>query len=247
MLAPGKNPKDLSGSGLAAWVASQLQIASIAWAIGIWGAVAEFLRAEDEACETDEATFVATARGAIRVAATDATRARTIPDATHPSVALCLQAPDCGMHGRNVITEVGRDREAVRACDRESILFDLGLGSPYFDFCIRTADPSAVENLRRYIGKSLFDARHGPISDIVAMNPHRVFVSRLGRIEVYQRIAGPEEATPDGPHTHLLPELLRTRRVCADDASIPAGWIPCVTLYPGHAPAHADKETRLQH
>ncbi len=42
---------------------------------------------------------------------------------------------------------------------------------------------------------------------ILAANPHRVFLSRLGRIEVYQPIPPPSGKSPQGPHTHVLPQL----------------------------------------
>ena len=204
------------------------------------GAIAEFFRAPDETHTTDNATCVVTARGAIHIAVNGATRAVacTAGGGEPSSIALCLPAADCTMHGYRVITEAGPDHGALRDRDRVAILFDLGLGSPYFDFYIRTADPAAIKRLREGTGFSLFDTRHRLPRDILAMHPHRVFVSRLGRIEVYQRIAGAGETTPEGPHTHLLPELLKTGRVHAADAPIPPGWIPCVNLYLGHPPAH---------
>jgi hypothetical protein len=221
-------------------ITDHLKLASTSWSIGVLGAVAEFFRAQDEAHTTDNATFVVTARGAIRISAIGSMRvaACTAAGGEPSSIALCLPAADCSMHGRSVITEVGPDHRALRDRDRKAILFDLGLGSPYFDFHIRTADPAAIKCLRDGIGFSLFDPHHSLPRAIVAMHPHRVFVSRLGRIEVYQRIAGAGETTPDGPHTHLLPELLKTGRVHAPETPIPSGWIPCVNLYPGHPPQH---------
>ncbi len=230
-------------------VADHLKLASTSWSIGVLGAVAEFFRAQDEAHTTDNATWVTTARGAIRISATGSMRAVACTAAgTEPSsIALCLPAADCSMHRRRVITETGPDRRAVRDCDRQAILFDLGLGSPYFDFYIRTADPAAIKCLRDGIGFSLFDAHHGLPRAIVAMHPHRVFVSKIGRIEVYQRIAGAGETTPDGPHTHLLPELIKTGRVHAPETPIPSGWIPCVNLYVGHPPQHQSGDDAHAH
>lgn len=227
-------------ASISALVARELRLASTSWSIGVLGAVAEFFRREEEPFDTDGATRAVTARGAIRIAVNGATQAVAcgITGAEPSSIALCLPATDCIMHARGIVTEAGPDRDAVRACDVEATLFDLGLGSPYFDFYIRTADPAAVGCLRRGIGMPLFDARHNLLREILAINPHRVFASKLGRIEVYQRIAGPGEVTPEGPHTHLLPELLRTGRIHAEGAFIPPGWVPCVQLYFGQPPAH---------
>lgn len=240
MSRPPTQPGEQEDGNLGGLIAAHLKRASTSWSIGVLGAVAEFFRVKDEAQTTDDATWVVTARGAIRIAVIGAMRAVTCSarDGEPSSIALCLPAADCAMHGRSVITEAGPDHYALRDHDREAILFDLGLGSPYFDFYIRTAEPAAIRRLREGIGCSLFDARHSLPRAIVDMQPHRVFVSRLGRIEVYQRIAGAGETTPDGPHTHLLPELLKTGRIHAAETPIPPGWIPCINLYLGHPPQH---------
>ena len=69
---------------------------------------------------------------------------------------------------------------------------------------------------------------------ILATNPHRVFLSRLGRIEVFQPIPPPDGKSPDGPHTHVLPGLLRHRRTHAATEPIPDGLVPCAHVYPAH-------------
>jgi uncharacterized protein DUF6925 len=65
-------------------------------------------------------------------------------------------------------------------------------------------------------------------------DPHRVFQSRIGRIEVYQTIPPAPGKSPDGPHTHVLPKLLRSRRTHPATEPIPDGWVPCAHLYPPH-------------
>jgi len=69
---------------------------------------------------------------------------------------------------------------------------------------------------------------------ILAANPHRVFVSCLGRIEVYQPIPPPGGKSPNGPHTHVLPKLLAHGRTHAATEPLPDGWVPCAHLYPPH-------------
>ena len=69
---------------------------------------------------------------------------------------------------------------------------------------------------------------------ILATNPHRVFLSRLGRVEVFQPIPPPDGKSPDGPHTHVLPGLLRHRRTHAATEPIPDGLVPCAHVYPPH-------------
>jgi hypothetical protein len=69
---------------------------------------------------------------------------------------------------------------------------------------------------------------------ILALNPPRVFISRLGRVEVFQPIPPANGKSPTGPHTHVLPELLRLRRTHAATEPIPDGWVPCAHFYPAH-------------
>lgn len=221
-------------------VAEQIGSASTSWSIGVYGALAEFHRNEADACGGDGASRVVTAHGAMRIEPPAAARAvayemlAALPDSWHHGVALCLPRGECAMHCRRVITEIGPDLEAIRPEDRGSLLFDLGLDAPGCDFHVRTDDAYQIARLRTGIGSSLFDARHNLLHEIPLMSPHRVFVSRLGRIEVYQRIAAPGGETPDGPHTHVLPKLLRCNRTHSANIPIPAGWVPCATLYPAN-------------
>ncbi len=221
-------------------VVQQLALASTSWSIGVLGALAEFHRDDAEACVSDETGCVVTPRGALRLKLPAATRAIAYemlaahPESWHHGIALCLPRDACAMHRRRVITELGPDCDAIRREDRAGLLFDFGLDRPYCDFHVRTSDPGQIARLRDGVGKSLFDSRHGLFDDIPYMSPHRVFVSRLGRIEVYQRIGAPDGVTPDGPHTHVLPKLLRCNRTHSANIPLPAGSIPCVTLYPAN-------------
>ena len=70
---------------------------------------------------------------------------------------------------------------------------------------------------------------------LLRANPHRVFSSRVARVEVFQALPPPGGKSPDGPHTHVLPKLLA--RTHAATEPLPAGWIPCAYCYPPH-PLH---------
>jgi hypothetical protein len=59
-------------------------------------------------------------------------------------------------------------------------------------------------------------------------------LTRIGRAEVYQPIPPADGKSPDGPHTHLLPKLLRSGRTHAATVPIPEDWAPCLHLYPAH-------------
>ena len=114
------------------------------------------------------------------------------------------------------------------------MLFDLGLGTAQVDVCVRTADPETLAHLRAGLGRSLF-APDNPLMQVMPrLSPHRVFICRFARLEVYQRIPGHGETPPEGPHTHVLPDLLRHQRTHPATAPIPDGWVPCLSLYPAN-------------
>jgi hypothetical protein len=215
--------------------------ADTAWSIGTFGAIAEFMRDADEgvAIRQDSGAISAvTARGALRIEAHDQMRPVASESLTTQSwshrVSLCLPENDCRMDQRTVLTEIGPDANAPRAQDRAAVLFDLGLGTRQLNACIRIGDAGVVAALRRWVGKSLFAPNAGVMGVILAANPHRVFVSRLGRVEVYQPIPPPDGKSPEGPHTHLLPRLLRHKRTHAATEFVPKGFVPCAHFYPSH-------------
>lgn len=230
----------ISNGNLAQLVGQQLASASTAWSIGVPGALAEFHRSESDACISAAYGCITTARGGLRLEFSGRVRAvayemlSTHPELWRHGIVLCLRRDECAMNGRSVITEVGPDREAIRAQDRDAVLFDLGLGSHYCDFHVRTEDPRCIARLRRGIGTSLFDPCHGLFDEIPHLSPHRVFISRLGRLEVYQHIGKPGGVTPEGPHTHVMPKLFRSNRTHWADVPLPADWVPCITAYPAN-------------
>jgi hypothetical protein len=147
---------------------------------------------------------------------------------------LCLPAAGSAMHRRTVLTECGPDDEALRPQDRTAVLFDLGFGTEQVDVCVRTADPETLAHLRAGLGRSLF-APDNPLMQVMPrLSPHRVFLCRFARLEVYQRIPSHGETPPEGPHTHVLPHLLRHQRSHPATAPIPDGWVPCLSLYPAN-------------
>ncbi len=143
------------------------------------------------------------------------------------------------MSNNEVLTELGQDVSALSADDRDALLFDLGvssLGRGCFqrDFCVRTSDLGLVEFLREHCGSSIFEHGSRVFPRMLESQPQRVVITRLGRIEVYQAIGGEhtDDKTPEGPHTHLLPELLGLNLTHSADVPIKEGWVPCAFLYP---------------
>lgn len=223
------------------FLADQLSDTETAWSLGTFGAIAEFTRDSDEAAtldRDDSMVSVVTARGAVRIEAHQTLRPIASESLTKESwshrVALCLPREACAMSQRTALAEIGPDRGALRAEDRGAILFDLGLGALQVDVCVRSQDPGVIAELRGYAGKSVFAPDNGAMSTILTANPHRVFSTRLGRIEVFQPIPPPHGKSPSGPHTHVLPKLLAHGRTHPATEPLPDGWVPCAHLYPAN-------------
>jgi hypothetical protein len=211
------------------------------WSLGTFGGIAEFSRDRDEKVSltrSETGAAAVTARGGIAIELSDDCRPFAFECVTGSSwsqrVALCLPAGGCAMNRRTVLTELDVDREALQPEHRGSTLFDLGLGALQADLCVRLDDLDMVTRLRRHCGRPVFDPANPAMGLLLETNPHRVFISRIGRIEVYQPIPPPTGKSPDGPHTHVLPKLLKSGRTHAATEPIPEGWIPCAHLYPGH-------------
>ena len=237
----------MSGVDIFAFLAARISDPRTGWSLGTFGAIAEFTRDREEPVELARAHDVLSAvtpRGGIRVAPLADMQLFASESTTRESwnqrIALCLRSETCAMSGRTVLTEVGPDDAALRDQDRHAILFDLGLDALQVDACIRVSDPSVAARLRAHVGRPVFEAGNPAMGVILASSPHRVFLGRLGRIEVFQPIPPPDGTSPDGPHTHVLPRLLQHRRTHAATEPIPDGWVPCAHLYPPH-PAKDDQ------
>lgn len=229
-------------TGIHGFLADQVADASVQWSLGTFGAIAEFTRGAEEpvALARDDSSLSATtARGGVRIDLSTDIRLHASESAVGESwshrVALCLAADRCAMNQRATLTELGSDGEALRGADRGAVLFDLGLACLQLDACIRSADQELIAQLRKHVGRSVFEPGNPAMNVILENHPHRVFVARLGRIEVYQSIPPPNGKSPEGPHTHVLPKLLAHGRTHAATEPVPDGFVPCAHLYPPHA------------
>ncbi|MEM0937867.1 MAG: hypothetical protein AAGJ91_18390 [Pseudomonadota bacterium] len=213
------------------------------WNMGSFGAIAEFHHvAGDPAPAAPEGLKRVTARGGVELSSLEGVHPvayETLSPKPHrwsQAVALCLPAADAAMARRDRLTGLGPDERALRPEDRAAILIDMGLKQPQVDFCIRTADPELLAVLRQAEGRSLFEPDNPAMGAILRAHPHRIALTRLGRVEVYQKIGGPDTGgkSPEGPHTHVLPKLLRADRTHSANAPIPEGWVPCASFHPGN-------------
>src|SRR5690349_6999802 len=173
-------------------ITEQLADPDAQWSLGTFGAIAEFSREADEPVDIQKGEISASAltpRGGIRLLAHPDLRPIAFETVTTEAwsqrIAFCLPQAAAAMSGRDVLTEIGPDKEALRAEDRGAVLFDLGLGALQVDCCIRTTDRELAHGLRAHAGRSLFEAGNPAMGLILAANPNRVFVTRAGRAEVY--------------------------------------------------------------
>lgn len=216
------------------------------WSMGSFGAIAEFHqdKREESLVAENGQLLRTTLRGAIRLRRDALSKISPVayealsprPHRWSHAVALCLPEQEAARAKRKVLTEIGPDDDAIRGVDRTGILFDMGLSLNQCDFCIRTSDPALLPVLRANLGRSLFDHDDGAMPAILAAHPHRVALTNIGRVEVYQKIGGPDTGgvSPPGPHTHVLPKLLRSGRTHSANTPIPAGLVPLAYLHPGN-------------
>jgi hypothetical protein len=224
-----------------AMLAEQIANPEVHWSLGTFGAIAEFMRDADEPVRLSRSAIAlsaVTGRGGMHIEPTAEIRLvaseTAVGEGWNHRLALCLPEDRCAMNQRNAITEIGCDSAALRPEDRDAVLFDLGLCCLQVDVCIRTSDPDLLGELRGQEGRKLLEPTSGIMRVILAAGPHRVLISRLGRIEVFQPIPAADGRSPMGPHTHVLPKLLAHRRTHAATEPIPRGLVPCAHLYPPH-------------
>lgn len=237
------NPSALSIERLAGW----LEDPANGWSIGRFGAIGEFSREADEPAalqRTPQSAEVITARGALRIAPTQALRGvawaslgadgHTWSHTMALCVALPVGAPGAALDGAAadaVVQPRGRDAEAIRPQDRDAALFDLGVGAGAVRMLVRTRDAALSALLTAGAGRPL-QAIAGIAEATLRAQPQRVLLSPAGRLEVFQPIPPPDGRSPDGPHTHLLPRLIASGLLHSATTPLPAGWQAALTLHP---------------
>jgi hypothetical protein len=238
----------LTADGIADLVAETLVQRVGGWSMGVQGALAEFAvpgALAAVAVRRSGRTVAAIAPdGGLRLGITDETRAFAVADRHRPdgigAVYLAvprrsLPAPSAG------VTIVEGDPAALRPEDGDDLLVDLAVGHAAAAFCVRTGDAELGKRLRAVEGAPWREALDHVGHAIVAASPHRVVTTPLGRIEVYAPIPRERGASPEGPHTHLLPALLETGRELPDGVDLPPGLAPAAAFHPppGWAPPAA--------
>ncbi len=210
------------------------------WSIGTFGAIGEFARDDDEPAylaREGDARRIVTTRGGMRIAPVPGLQAIAYDtlasdgETWGQSVAFCLPVPS--RLEQAGVQDLGADGEALKAEDRDARLFDLGVGRGHVRFCVRTRDDGLIAALQALAGRDPF----GPdgaeaMREVLRAQPNRIMLSPVGRVEVYSPIPLRGGASPEGPHTHLLPRMLASGRTHAANAPIPDGMQPVLYLHP---------------
>jgi hypothetical protein len=218
--------------GLAELVHGLLEGAVGGWSMGVQGALAEFaVVGADPAAVTvrrsGRTVEALTGAGGIRLTVTDATQVLADGGTLYLVVPRrTLPVPAGGL----TFTEA--DPGALRPEDSHDLFVDLAIGHAAATFCVRTADADLAKRLRAIEGAAWPDALASVGHALVIASPHRIVTTPLGRIEVYAAIPSDAGASPEGPHTHLLPPLLRTGRELPTPIALPPDLAPAAAFHP---------------
>jgi hypothetical protein len=193
------------------------------WSIGTWGAIGEFqYDAHEPGLVLDLATLSVTSpRGALHIGDLRDAELFALVDDTGCTreIAFCSPRP-------------GARRTTIHELDETT--FDLGIGAPHVDMMVRLRrdDAETRAALREGMGRPLLAPGNPAGAAIARSSPTRVFASALARLEVHQPIPPPGGRSPEGPHSHLLPQYLREGLAHAPGSPLPAGLYCGLSLYP---------------
>lgn len=234
-------------------IKKMLRETSTHWAVGTFGALAEFSHDPSDRPEFEFSVTllsVKTARGAIAIKSHPAMRLfpyeglSSLEHGWTQGVLICLPDEEATLDNRTGLFEIGIDQDACWDSAARGVLFDLGLGVSHLNACIRTENENLSEQLQTLNGANLFDPDLNLLTTITDANPTRVFISKVARIEVYQAIPDAQGTTPSGPHTHLSEKLLSHRQSQAATIPVPAGWVPVCAFYPPNPVRDGDGNLR---
>lgn len=219
------------------FVVSSLEAGEGTWVMGVVGGVAEFSAAKGARTRVETAgehVCAQTRNGAIQMLLNDDIRALTFdpPNSDHAQrVVLAVKRERGRLPKSDAVTCLGYDQRALMHGDGTH-LFDLGLGRKEARFCVRVAEGKANTTLRKSCGLLFANALPIIANTLMAESPTRVVETALGRIEVQGRIPPPDAQSPDGPHTHLLPNHLASGRALPVGMDLPRAYLPGAIFYP---------------
>lgn len=237
-LAIKAQPLPLDREAAAGLLAHLAMKPDITWVMGVTGGVAEYCSLPGDRLSMDhvEGGFAChTDKGGVRIALPELARLFHIghEGVNRFCIAMPPHAPAFPEHA--VIRELGPDEGAIRHEDREGVAFDLGLGHWSVRFLVRSASAEVIDVLRRQEGIPLLDALLSIMGPLLRNPVHRIAETALGRVEVYAPIADPNGESPVGPHTHILPDLLKEKRGLTLGQFLPRTYGACCSIFTGRS------------
>jgi hypothetical protein len=200
--------------------------------MGVHGALAEFAVVDADPAavavqRSGRAVEAVTAGGGLHFTITDETQALAHDGTVYLAVPRrTLRPPAAG------VTITDTDPGGLRPEDRSDLIADLAIGHACAAFCVRTGDADLAKRLRAVEGAAWRDALASVGHALAVASPHRIVTTPLGRIEVYAAIPADGGGSPEGPHTHLLPPLLRTGRELPAHVDLPPDLAPAAAFHP---------------
>lgn len=226
-----------TGSDIIEWTARTITDRLGTWVTGMPGALAEFpcVPEREVRSHLDSNGVIGRANDALfRLRASDRLRAFAFeqggPIVIGFSRARVMDAP------LDRFTPLGLDENAIEAEHTNELIFDFGLGRRFSRFCIRTEDAELSTRLNQLAGSSWSDVFSRAGADILSVSPTRVVESQLARIEVFSRIPPPGGESPDGAHTHFLPQFFASGEEIPSTLALPDYAAPVAIFYPGGPP-----------
>ena len=219
------------------FVTQSLEKTSGTWVMGVVGGVAEFAAKPGQPIDVSivgDCLVAKTDAGAMRMVINDDVRALTFdpPDREREArIVLAVKRERGRLPVASGVADLGPDTDAL-VQERNANLYDLGLGRKEGRFCVRLGEGAAREALNGSKGLMFPHALPMIAGTLVAESPTRVVESALGRIEVQGKIPPPDAKSPDGPHTHLLPDHLETGRALPVGMDLPRAYLPGAIFYP---------------
>lgn len=215
------------------WAARTMTEGLGTWTTGVPGALAEFpCRAGETVAERAADALVCRAPAAtLRLTLHD--KLRAFEFGRGGPVVLGWPKARGAMPITTSLTPLGADADAIDAAHRAHQLFDMGIGRQSSRFVIRTSDAKLIAKLTALAGRSWAEVMYEAGMDIFTVQPHRVVESRLARVEVYAPIPLPGGTSPDGAHTHFLPEFLKSGEEAPAGLMPPDYAWPVATFHPG--------------
>jgi len=207
------------------------------WSIGSFGAIGEFVRDADEPATIHRAENlleIRTDRGGMRLSpAQDLTpiawdSLSSDGESWGQHFGFCVPQPATPSR---VIRDLGIDCEAIRPEDRACRIFDMGVACGAVMMLMRSADPAFIAAMERHVGQNLLSVPE-IFAETLRAQPHRILISPAGRIEVYQSVPAADGKSPEGPHTHLIANILSKHRAHGANTPIPDGLQSALNCHP---------------